>query len=69
MSAAPFIIFLAALLIANVLQVVKHRRTVGEMRVRHIMSLHRIDMYQRALTTEPVTASLTKFVNEEVKKV
>lgn len=68
MSGVILACFLGALLFANVAQVVKHRHTVWEMRRRHLLSLHNVDMYQRALTTEPATASISKFINEEVNR-
>lgn len=65
MSGLVFAAFLAALLFANVMQVVKHRHTVWEMRRRHIMSLHRIDEGVKAgLAGSEITVLITQEVNK-----
>lgn len=67
---SPFVLFafLAALLVANIILVIRHRHSVWEQRRRHIMSLHRIDTYIKAVTVEPETSRIVNFINEEVKQ-
>lgn len=69
------VVIFVALLFANVALVINHQRTVWEMKRRHLLSLHNVDVFVRAVVEDADTMPrstikrIGDLINQEISKV